>query len=104
MEAAPFTFAPGAAPPLDLSLDDIIKQRKKDDTHTKKQKPGAKATPGKKGKPTAAVRAAPRLAPLRACVRRVLPHCAPDCPSPRRAACTPRCAAARCADPPPRAA
>ena len=58
MEAAPFTFAPGAAPPLDLSLDDIIKQRKKDDT--KKQKPGAKATPGKKGKPQAAVRAAAR--------------------------------------------
>jgi hypothetical protein len=49
MEGAPLVFAAGAAPPLDLSLDEIIKQRKKDD---KKAKPGAaKATPGKKGKP-----------------------------------------------------
>lgn len=89
MEAAPFTFAPGAAPPLDLSLDDIIKQRKKDDS--KKQKPGAKATPGKKGKPQAAVRAAPRVAlaalALAACCRlarqTVLRHAAPPA---RRAA------------------
>ena len=49
MEGVPLVFAAGAAPPLDLSLDEIIKQRKKDD---KKAKPGAaKATPGKKGKP-----------------------------------------------------
>ena len=56
MEAAPFTFAAGAAPPLDLSLDEIIKQRKK--SEPKKAKPGAaKATPGKKSKPQAVVRA-----------------------------------------------
>ena len=64
MEAAPFTFAPGAAPPLDLSLDDIIKQRKKEDKKAKPAKKGA--APAKKGAQQTAVRA-PRRASHRAC-------------------------------------
>ena len=75
MEAAPFTFAPGAAPPLDLSLDDIIKQRKKEDSKAKKPKPGAKAAPGKKGAPTTAVRRAARVRRgARALCKSVLRH------------------------------
>jgi hypothetical protein len=46
MEGATFAFAPGSeAPPLDLSLDDIIKMRKK----AAPAKKGAKAAPAKKG-------------------------------------------------------